>query len=234
MNTHSAEMSAEVSPLVLLVDRDIDTLRMYTEHLTRSSSFSTDEASDGREALAKALARPPAAVVTETRLPGLDGYQLIDLLRRDPATSAVPVVVLTGDAFPYDLDRAARSGADAVLLKPCLPDRLVTELYRVTERSHEILGHARRDCLSSISTTAGIAARRTAASRAFERHLTRTPPHPPPAIICPQCDRPLVYVRSFIGGVSERFAEQWDDLECAGGCGVFQYRQRTRKLRQVS
>ena len=49
---------------------------------------------------------------------------------------------------------------------------------------------------------------------------------------CPTCDRPLVYERSHIGGVTERFSEQWDYYTCTG-CGPFQYRQRTRALRSV-
>jgi hypothetical protein len=44
----------------------------------------------------------------------------------------------------------------------------------------------------------------------------------------------LTYERSHIGGVSERNSEQWDYYECPSGCGTFQYRQRTRKLRRVS
>jgi hypothetical protein len=73
-----------------------------------------------------------------------------------------------------------------------------------------------------------------ALSRTFHRHDTTKPPTAPPDLVCPVCDRRLVYQRSHIGGVSERHAEQWDDYECLAGCGVFQYRQRTRTLRKVS
>jgi hypothetical protein len=54
-----------------------------------------------------------------------------------------------------------------------------------------------------------------------------------PALVCPSCDRPLRYRRSHIGGVSERLSEQWDYFDCVQGCGTFQYRQRTRKVRRV-
>jgi hypothetical protein len=67
-----------------------------------------------------------------------------------------------------------------------------------------------------------------------ERHDTTAPPVTPPALICPQCDQLLAYQRSHIGGVSARHADQWDYYECPAGCGVFQYRERTRKLRRVS
>jgi hypothetical protein len=47
------------------------------------------------------------------------------------------------------------------------------------------------------------------------------------------CDLTLRYLRSHIGGVNARNPEQWDYFECARGCGTFQYRERTRKLRKV-
>jgi predicted RNA-binding Zn-ribbon protein involved in translation (DUF1610 family) len=62
--------------------------------------------------------------------------------------------------------------------------------------------------------------------------MTTQPPLKPPALTCPSCDRHLTYEESYVGGVSQRHAEQWDYYDCPV-CGRFQYRQRTRKLRRV-
>jgi hypothetical protein len=70
-------------------------------------------------------------------------------------------------------------------------------------------------------------------SRTHRRGETDAPPAPPPALVCPDCDRALDYKSSQVGGVSARNAEQWDYFICSRGCGTFQYRQRTRKLRKV-
>ena len=59
------------SPLALLVDRDVDTRKMYAEYL-RLSVCDIDEADDGREALAMAIAHHPDVIITETRLPGIN------------------------------------------------------------------------------------------------------------------------------------------------------------------
>src|SRR5438046_1508193 len=75
--------------LALLVDRDADTRQMYAEFL-RQSAFEIEEATDGREALAKAISYRPAVVVTETRLPGMSGLELCRVLRTDPASRASP------------------------------------------------------------------------------------------------------------------------------------------------
>src|SRR5688572_7367947 len=120
--------------LVLLVDRDDDTRRMYAEYL-KIDAWRVDEAGDGREALAKAISTRPDIVVTETRLPGINGFDLCDLLRRDVTTSRIPIVFVTADASRTELEHAKSAGADSVLTKPCLPEHLARELRRVIETS---------------------------------------------------------------------------------------------------
>src|SRR5438552_681074 len=130
--------AADHALLALLVDRDPDTRKMYAEYLRLSAACETDEAADGREALAKAMARHPDVIVTETRLPGINGIDLCTLLRRDTSTSAIPIIFVTGDAFEIDVKRAERAGADAVLTKPCLPEILLAEIRRVLHESMEL------------------------------------------------------------------------------------------------
>ena len=213
---------------------------MYAEIL-KFGHWRVDEASDGREALAKAIALRPDVIITETRLPGIDGITLCDLLRRDVATNMIPVVFVTGDAYAADVQRATAAGADLVLTKPCLPEELLTKLQQLFEPATALRGRAERvrsearsrlaraDALTRV--TDGL--RRNTLKKAHQRGDTTNPPAPPPSLVCPACDRQLAYRRSHIGGVSSRHAEQWDYFECEKGCGTFQYRARTRKLRKV-
>jgi two-component system, cell cycle response regulator DivK len=228
-------------PLALLVDRDEDTRTMYAEFL-RARHYDAVEADDGREALAKAFDIRPDIVVTETRLPGLSGFDLCALLHKDPATHEIPVIFVTGDAFDVDVARARASGADGVLIKPCLPETLLIELHRVVAKSETLRKRSQALLEKSVALrSAGMhifdnihpTARRITLSKALHRGDTTTPPTPPPALVCPECDRPLKYTRSHIGGVSARHLEQWDYYECAAGCGTFQYRERTRRLRKI-
>src|SRR5688572_14713114 len=101
---------------------------MYAECL-RLGNWRIDEASDGREALAKAITLRPDIIVTATRLPGIDGITLCDLLRRDVTTNAIPVVVVTGDTHSSEAEQAIAAGADVVLTKPCLPENLPVEFH---------------------------------------------------------------------------------------------------------
>ena len=70
-------------------------------------------------------------------------------------------------------------------------------------------------------------------AKAHLRFETKAPPATPPELICPSCDRPLLYECSHVGGVNTRHSEQWDDYTCSASCGTFVYRHRTRKLRRV-
>ena len=238
----SASSPRHEPPLALIVDRDDDTRHMYAEYL-KLGEWSVDEAADGREALAKAISQRPDVIITETRLPGINGLALCGLLRQDVATSAIPIVFVTGDAYAADVVQAKAAGADIVLTKPCLPERLLAEIRRVIRESRALQARAvasrgvanqtlvrAEEALSrAVETT-----RRHSLKKAHRRGDTLNPPLPPPTLVCPLCDRPLAYQRSHIGGVSSKHTEQWDYFECAGGCGTFQYRARTRKLRKVA
>ena len=236
----AAESRSADAICALLADCDSDTRQMYGEFLRRSA-VELDEASDGREALAKALSRPYDVIITETRLPGISGYELCQLLRRDVATKTTPIIVVTAEAFAANVERARSAGADVVLIKPCLPDVLLAEVQRTIHRSFELRQHAAQvqprvegEVARGMGLTRVAAGQRRALSRLFGREDTTSPPNMPPQLVCPSCDQALTYQRSHVGGVSERHREQWDYYECANGCGSFQYRQRTRKLRKVS
>jgi two-component system cell cycle response regulator DivK len=228
------------SILALLVDRDADTRRMYAEYL-RLALCEIEEAADGREALAKAISRRPDVIVTETRLPGMSGFDLCGLLRHDTTTQEIPIVVVTADSVPSTVSRAEDAGANLVLVKPCLPEKLLEAMRQVLDHSAALRARAAvtREKLAGQLTRSEELLQRSRKggkkplSRAYERHDTVTPPIEPPALICPTCDEPLIYQRSHIGGVSARHSEQWDYYTCPSSCGAFQYRERTRKLRRV-
>ena len=66
--------------------------------------------------------------------------------------------------------------------------------------------------------------------RARSAFITSLPPTPAPNQVCPQCDIPLVYRKTAYNGVTP--VERWDYYQCAK-CGLFEYRERTRRLRRT-
>jgi CheY-like chemotaxis protein len=227
-------------PLALLADRDVDSRQMYAEFL-RLDAYEIDEAEDGREALVMARTRRPDVLVTETRLPYLSGLELCRLLRRDEQTRTLPIIILTADAMKRDVRLAEAAGADKVLIKPCLPEQLSEQISallayssQLRERGTALRGHLHRQVEPANElverSAANIRGRR---NRSFIRGMTTQPAVPPPDLPCPKCGRPLAYEKSHLVGVNEGDAEQWDYYKCFPcGC-AFEYRHRTRKVRQL-
>jgi len=214
-------MTGISKPLTLVVDPEEETRDLYGAILAPVAT-EIEYSEDGRDALAKAIGRPPSFVIAETHLPFINGYALCSLLRAEPSTAEVPIILITGDADPGCIRRACSSGADRILFKPYAPEALLEAVARGRDRSVDRAGSA-----------AAMRRQDDSLVRAHRRFETSTPPVAPPSLRCPFCDQPLRYARSFIGGVSARLAEQWDYYACANACGMFRYRQRTRRLRRV-
>ena len=106
---------------------------MYAEYL-RLSQFSVVEIDDTAGALR--LAATVDVIVTGILVPGpFDGVELIRRVRLDELTRRKPVIVLTACVLKPDEIRAWEAGCDAFLPKPCLPDRLGSEIRRVLRLS---------------------------------------------------------------------------------------------------
>jgi DNA-binding response OmpR family regulator len=209
---------------ILVVDADADTRSLYEDVLT-IAGYEVLAACDGRDALVKAFSERPMLVITETHLPIIDGFSLCGVLRRDSATRAVPILVVTAETRIAMMQRAHSVGADAILNKPVTPDAILAEIRCLLERSRQRMQSVPNPVREGKSLSL---------AKAHLREQTTTPSMQPPSLFCPTCARPLRYEYSHIGGVSRRHAEQWDVYLCGAGCGQFEYRQRTRKLRQIS
>jgi CheY-like chemotaxis protein len=216
-----------------VIEPDQATRTMY-ERWATLAGYDIALAADGREGLTKALMHPPALVVLELRLPLIDGVALCEILRRDRSTTRTPILVVTGETRAAELQRIRDVGVDEVLLKPVPVDVLTRAVEQLVAATHETCrgswpGASQRTGWSA--SLPGVARPATAVARA-RRELTTTPPLVAPALTCPTCDRALTYCFSQMGGVSDRFSEQWDYFSCPS-CGAFQYRQRTRKVRKL-
>jgi CheY-like chemotaxis protein len=116
-------------PHVLVVEADADNREFYRDSLT-IAGWDVTQAKDGREALVK-LMTLPSLLLTELRLPIIDGITLCEIVRRDRRMSALPILIVTSEARATQIARASRAGADAVLLKPSTSDDLLDEMNRL-------------------------------------------------------------------------------------------------------
>ncbi|WP_441292099.1 sigma-54-dependent transcriptional regulator [Sorangium sp. KYC3313] len=120
------------SSRVLVVD-DEASARSGLEKLLRQEGYTVDAAADGVEAVEVAAERPPDVVVTDLKMPRMDGVALLGKLReQDPA---LPVIVVTAFGDVSSAVLAMRAGAEDYLTKPVDFDALLLTLERALERS---------------------------------------------------------------------------------------------------
>jgi twitching motility two-component system response regulator PilG len=122
---------------VLLVD-DTRTLLSLIQVYLMGWQLEFHEAKDGLEGLAKARELKPALVVTDVRMPGMDGFELCAAIRADQELHAIPVVLLTSLNDETSRKKGKLVGASAFLTKPVSVDELrqtVGTLLRLPPRS---------------------------------------------------------------------------------------------------
>jgi two-component system cell cycle response regulator DivK len=137
MHTKTKELRSQMTDpprlrRVLLVDDYPDAREMYSEYL-KFSGFDVVEASNGVEALQRAIETSPDIILMDLSLPVMDGWEATRRLKEDPRTAGIPVVALTGHALAGMFEGAKRAGCDAFVTKPCLPEDLVKEIHNVLD-----------------------------------------------------------------------------------------------------
>ena len=118
---------------VLLVDDDPVIVRLLEVNF-RLGGFEVEGANRGEEALEKARATKPDAIVLDVMMPGLDGYQVCARLREDPDLADVPVVFLTARAQEDDVARGYSLGVTEYVTKPFDPEALVATIRRALRK----------------------------------------------------------------------------------------------------
>jgi len=116
-----------------VVDDEPDLLELIDTNL-RAAGFNVVSVANGREALEQARAIKPQLIVLDIMLPELDGLEVCKTLRRDPATRAVPIIILTARASELDRVLGLELGADDYVTKPFSVRELVLRIKKLIDR----------------------------------------------------------------------------------------------------
>jgi CheY-like chemotaxis protein len=109
---------------ILIVDDSADTTDI-TARMLAARGYVTATAHDGPSALAQIAVDPPSCVLLDIRLPGMSGLDVLQRLRQDPHTAAIPVIFFTSKTDDQDVLDGYREGADYYITKPCTSEQLV-------------------------------------------------------------------------------------------------------------
>jgi signal transduction histidine kinase/DNA-binding response OmpR family regulator len=118
-------------PEILVVD-DNANLRTLLNQQISERGYQVVEAASGQEAIDLARARPPALVVLDIQMPGMDGLSVATKLKADPSTRRVPILVLSIAELS---EGGTRLGIDSYFLKPHEPEQLLAEIDRLLAAS---------------------------------------------------------------------------------------------------
>lgn len=134
--------SASPVQRVLVVEDDPDIAHLLRHSLGRAG-FTVDVLRAGTDVLPALRAGAPDLVLLDLMLPGLDGLEVCRLLRADPRTAAVPVIMLTARGEESDRIVGLELGADDYITKPFSPNELVARVRALLRRTHRSTPQAR-------------------------------------------------------------------------------------------
>lgn len=123
-----------MKPRILVVDDEPDALEVLAFKL-KEAGYQPLLAKDGTRAIAMARDERPALIVLDLMLPEVDGLEVCKILRRDPATSAIPIIMLTARAAEMDRVIGLELGADDYVTKPFSPRELVLRIKKLLARA---------------------------------------------------------------------------------------------------
>ena len=115
---------------LLIADDYADAVEVWAIYL-ESLGYRVTTAADGLSAVAKAEQLIPDLIVLDLEMPGLTGFEVARRLRANDETAGIPLIAATGYSHARQLDQARQCGFDAVVVKPCDPERLVQEIERL-------------------------------------------------------------------------------------------------------
>ncbi|MDD5613748.1 MAG: response regulator [Candidatus Omnitrophica bacterium] len=116
--------------LVLIVDDDVETVEEYSDALA-GLGFDLDYALDGFEAGMKVYRGKPDAIILDFKMPGMDGFQVCEILSRDDETKDTPIIAVTVLSSEKEIKRIKNCGVKDYLPKPVDMDRLVAILKKL-------------------------------------------------------------------------------------------------------
>lgn len=119
-----------MNPTTVLVVDDHTDSRLICEIILSRRGYQVLSAGDGKSGLEMARLARPGVIVLDIALPRMDGWTVIEELRRDESTASIPVILYTAHTLDHEQARARRAGCAEFLVKPCSPHAIIDAVAR--------------------------------------------------------------------------------------------------------
>ena len=114
---------------VLIVDDEPNVRRLSRTILI--NKFEIIEAEDGRQALEQVSAKKPDVILMDLMMPKMDGLTACHIIKNDPITKAIPIIMVTAIGFELNIRLSQQMGANGYVTKPFLPQQLLEKIVEV-------------------------------------------------------------------------------------------------------
>jgi len=128
-----------MSKRILIVEDENDVQEMVAFNL-QGAGFTPLKARDGEQAVEKARAEIPDLILLDLMLPGTDGFEVCKILKKDPRTAGIPIIMLTAKGETVDKILGLELGADDYITKPFSPRELILRVKSVLRRGEKGVG----------------------------------------------------------------------------------------------
>jgi DNA-binding response OmpR family regulator len=127
-------MEAASGKAILIVEDERDVVDLLTLNLRKAGGFTVSTAADGAAGLQKARSEKPAFIILDLMLPKMSGLEVCKILKTDPATRQIPIMMLTAKAEEIDRIVGLEFGADDYVTKPFSPREVVLRIQAILRR----------------------------------------------------------------------------------------------------
>jgi two-component system, OmpR family, phosphate regulon response regulator PhoB len=136
-------MKSLPSNRILIIEDEHDVLDLLTLNLRKAGGFAISTATDGATGLRKARAELPALIILDLMLPKMPGLEICKILKTDPATQHIAILMLTAKAEEIDRIIGLEFGADDYVTKPFSPREIILRIKAIMRRGQGEVGETK-------------------------------------------------------------------------------------------
>jgi len=155
-NTSTEALAESVSPLLLLIEDDTE-LRQFLR-ASLPTGYRIAEAANGEEGIQMALELVPDLVISDLVMPKKNGFEVAETLKNNPASSHIPLILLTAKSATESKMEGLQRGADAYLTKPFRADELVAHIENLLVSRQRLHKHFLQSTQSKTVAESAVAA----------------------------------------------------------------------------